>query len=151
MIGRDLIQKLCDERWAVTELLEIVEYLCWEDAQLTDYFMIIITDGLKKAKTVEGLGGFLTIVEGLLMLSDSMQPARCKNIVSLFMSLMDRSLKTRTKNVAASEVTKYQILLVNAAKNSLPSNPLRKLVQAREREIQDMRQDLGLKLLVFDF
>jgi hypothetical protein len=41
-------------------------------------------------------------------------------------------------------------MLVNVAKNSLPNHPLRKLVIAREREIQEMRADLGLKQLIFD-
>lgn len=41
-------------------------------------------------------------------------------------------------------------MLLNSARNSTLSHPLRKLLMAREREIQEMRFELGLKQTPLD-
>ncbi len=151
LIGRELVQRLCEERWCVSELLEMLEYLVWEDQGLTHYFLIVLFDGLKRCKSVEALGGFLTCLEGILQVGDSFQALRAKDIVSALMSAMERAVRTRSsKTVAASEVHRYQAMLLGAAKNSVPSHPLRKLVLSKEREIQDFRSELGMKPLLFE-
>ncbi len=74
------------------------------------------------------------------------------DVVAALMSAMDRAVHTRSsKTVAASEVNRYQVMLFGAAKNSLASHPLRKLVLSKEREIQEYRTELGMKPLLFEF
>ena len=151
IIGRDMVQRICDERLCLTELLEVMEYLVWEDVALNDYFMLLLVDGMKRCKTVESLGGYLTCFDSLLHIGDSLQGVRVKHIGSFLMQMVSRSINTRSKAVAAAEVTKYWYVLVTAARTTAPTHPIRKFVLSKEREMDNLLVDLGVKPPKLDF
>lgn len=151
MIGRDFVQLVCDERWGVAELLEAIEYLVWEDPNLNHYFVMLLVDGLKRCKTVDSLTGYLHCLEALLSISDSLQAQRTKSIGTVLLQLMARASKVRSKTVAGAEVSRYWQMLVTAARMSPLSHPVRKFVLSKEREVEQLYFELGLKPVKLDF
>ncbi len=142
LVAREFVQKMLLERNCVSELMEMIEYMCWEDVAWTEYWFALLVDGVKRAKLVDTLGGFLLGFEALMAAADSMQAARVQDVGKFLMQMMERAAASRSKSSAA-EVMKYSVSLVSIAKAGPAAHPLRKFVLSKEREINELRMEAG--------